>query len=487
MTARNLAIIGAGHVGLVYAAGMAQLGHRVRCMDIDEARITQLRQGVLPIFEPGLNRLVEEHAASGALEFTASYEDALRDTDFVFIAVSTPSTMEGAADLRAVRVAARSIAASVGDRRPIIVNKSTVPVGTGDTVDQILALENGHEPFRVVSNPEFLREGCAVHDFFHPDRIVLGSRSPDAAQEVAALYDGIDAEILITDVKTAEMIKYASNAFLATKISFVNEIAEICEAVGADAEEVALGMGLDHRINSHFLKHGLGFGGSCLPKDVRALAHMGSVFGTHPQLLNAVIQINSDRRRRILWKVRGALGSLEGRRVCILGLAFKPNTDDVRDAPAVDLINLFANEGAEVRAYDPQANAAMAAVCPDAAYFDNAYDAAAGCDAVVLATEWDEFRQLDLLRLRQLVRSPIFVDGRHIIPHPDLVAAGFIVPGDAIDRGPAFAVEGAPYGNGAHTNGNGVHANGHGLRMNGNGAHARGEGVSTEPRPKVGS
>jgi UDPglucose 6-dehydrogenase len=338
---------------------------------------------------------------------------------------------------------------------------------------------NGHEPFRVVSNPEFLREGCAVQDFFNPDRIVLGSRSLSAAEEVAALYEGIESRMVITDVKTAEMIKYASNAFLATKISFVNEIAEICEAVGADAEEVAVGMGLDHRIGSHFLRHGLGFGGSCLPKDVRALAHMGSVAGTHPQLLNAVLQINSDRRKRILWKVRGALGGLEGRRICILGLAFKPDTDDVRDAPAVDLINLFANEGAEVHAYDPQANDKMAVVCPDATYFEDAYKAAAGCDAIVLATEWDEFRRLDLGVLRASVRTPLFIDGRNLLSHEAIVTAGFVVPGDAIDRASRFRPrESNANGNGhanGHANGNG-HSNGNGHAANGNG-HANGNGV----------
>jgi UDPglucose 6-dehydrogenase len=469
-SARTLTIIGAGHVGLVYAAGMAELGHTVRCVDIDAGRVEQLRRGILPIFEPDLDALVLKHLDFGSLAFTTSYADALRDADYVFIAVSTPSTLEGAADLRAVRLAAREIAASVGGRRPVIVNKSTVPVGTGDTVDHLLALDNGHgsEPFRVVSNPEFLREGTAVRDFFSPDRIVLGSRSQAAAEEVAALYAGIDAPVVITDVKTAEMIKYASNAFLATKISFVNEIAEICEAVGADAQEVAMGMGLDHRIGAHFLRHGLGFGGSCLPKDVRALAHMGSVFGTHPQLLNAVLQINSDRRRRVLWKVRGALGGLEGRRVCILGLAFKPNTDDVRDAPAVDLIHLFTNEGAEVHAYDPEANGRMARECPEAVYFGDPYAAAAGCDAVVLATEWDEFRHLDLGRLRAAVRTPLFVDGRNMLPPGDVTSAGFIVPGEPHEA-PVRATNGSPV-NGHAPNGQ---ASSHGANGNGNGIRQR--------------
>ncbi|MDE3095039.1 MAG: UDP-glucose/GDP-mannose dehydrogenase family protein [Chloroflexota bacterium] len=425
MTARDLSIIGAGHVGLVYAAAMAELGHRVACIDIDVDRIERIRRGELPIFEPGLDEAVSRHVKTSRLRFSTSYEDGLADAEFIFIAVSTPSTPDGAADLRAVRAAARGIAAAAGGRRPIIINKSTVPVGTGDSVDHILATADGRRPFKVVSNPEFLREGTALHDFFHPDRIVLGSRDRAAAERVAALYEGVNAPVLITDVKTAEMIKYASNAFLATKISFINEIAEICEAVGADAAQVAAGMGLDARIGGHFLRHGIGFGGSCLPKDVRALAYMGSVFGTHPQLLNAVLQINAAQRRRVLQKVRTALGQLDGARICILGLAFKPNTDDVRDAPAIDLIRLFLNEGADVTAYDPQAMTKTAAICPDAAYFPSPYDAAAGCDAIIVATEWPEFQDLDLARLRAATARPVFVDGRGFLDRDAIEEVGF--------------------------------------------------------------
>ncbi|MHB8376687.1 MAG: UDP-glucose dehydrogenase family protein [Dehalococcoidia bacterium] len=427
MTGHDLSIIGAGHVGLVYAAAMAELGHRVVCIDIDTVRIERLRRGELPIFEPGLQEAVIRHQDCGSLRFSTSYEDGLAEAEFIFIAVSTPSTPDGAADLRAVRAAARGIAAAVCDRRPIIVNKSTVPVGTGDSVDHILAMANGHPPFKVVSNPEFLREGTALHDFFHPDRIVLGSRDRAAAERVAALYEAIAAPVLITDVKTAEMIKYASNAFLATKISFINEIAEICDAVGADPLQVAAGMGLDARIGREFLRPGLGFGGSCLPKDVRALAYMGSVFGTHPQLLNAVLQINAAQRRRILQKVRTAIGGLEGARICILGLAFKPDTDDVRDAPAIDLIRLFLNEGADVAAYDPQAVAKTRVVCPDALYFDTPYEAAAGCDAIIIATEWAEFLDLDLDQLRAATAHPVFYDGRGFLDNDALQRAGFIV------------------------------------------------------------
>jgi UDPglucose 6-dehydrogenase len=344
-----------------------------------------------------------------------------------------------------VRAAVGSIAAAGCDPRPIIVNKSTVPVGTSEAVDQILARSNGHVPFRVVANPEFLREGSALADFFHPDRIVIGSTDDVAAKKVAALYAALGATVLITDVKTAEMIKYASNAFLATKVSFMNEIAEICEAVGADPIQVSRGMGLDPRIGPEYLKHGLGFGGSCLPKDVRALAHMGSVYGTHPQLLNAVLQINTAQRRRILHRIRTALGGLQGARICILGLAFKPNTDDIRDAPAMDLIRLFINEGAQVRAYDPQAKAKMAAVCPEASYHDDAYEAAVGCSAVVLATEWDEFCALDLPKLHSVMAYPLMIDARQVLDAGAVRRAGFVSADEELQsRRVRRAVEHAP-------------------------------------------
>jgi UDPglucose 6-dehydrogenase len=423
---RALCVVGAGHVGLVHAAGMAELGHRVACIDTDSERVAMLQRGQLPIFEDGLNDLVKRHLDRGVLTFTTSYADALDGAEFAFIAVSTPSTPDGAADVSAVRSAVRSVAAAAAEHRPIIVNKSTVPVGTSVAVDHILTATNGHGPFHVVSNPEFLREGTAVHDFFHPDRIIVGAFDSASAEAVADLYVALNAPVLVTDPKTAEMIKYASNAFLATKVSFINEIAEICAAVGADATTVATGMGLDPRIGPLYLQHGLGFGGSCLPKDVRALAYMGSVYGTHPQLLNAVLQINAAQRRRILRAVRTALHGLDGTSICILGLAFKPNTDDTRDAPALDLIRLLLNEGASVRAYDPRANASMAAAFPAATYCDDPYDAARGCDAVIVATEWEEFRSLNLARLRSVVARPVFVDGRNIFNRAMLSEAGFV-------------------------------------------------------------
>ena len=293
-----ICVVGAGHVGLVTAACLAELGHRVTCVDVDEDRVESLRSGSVPIHEPGLEALIARHTAGGALKFTTSYDEALDSVEFIFVAVNTPSTPEGAADLRYVRRAARQIGHALKNGRPIIVNKSTVPVGTAETVDHILRQEaSGLGELPVVSNPEFLREGTAIEDFMKPDRVVLGSHDPEAARRVADLYGSLEAPVLITDPETAEMIKYASNAFLATKISFINEIASVCEGVGADVNQVAQGMGLDRRIGPQFLRAGIGYGGSCLPKDVKALAHMASIYGSHPQLLNAVLQINVDQRR----------------------------------------------------------------------------------------------------------------------------------------------------------------------------------------------
>ena len=421
MTPNSICVVGAGHVGLVTAACLAELGHRVTCVDVDEDRVETLCRGDVPIHEPGLEDLIARHIASGALRFTTSYEEALDGADFIFVAVNTPSTPEGAADLRYVRRAARQIGRSLKNGRPIIVNKSTVPVGTAERVDHILRQEAGAlGELPVVSNPEFLREGTAIEDFMKPDRVVLGSHDREAARSVAELYGALEAPVLITDPETAEMIKYASNAFLATKISFINEIASICEGVGADICQVALGMGLDDRIGPQFLRAGIGYGGSCFPKDVKALAHMGSIYGSHPQLLNAVLQINLDQRRRLVRRLRQTIGSLEGATVAVLGLAYKPDTDDVRDAPAIDIIRLLDYEGAAVRAYDPVANQNMAEVLPDITYCSNPYDAVSGCDAVIIATEWPQFLELDLERVKSCMRRPVVIDGRNLL-RPDVV------------------------------------------------------------------
>ena len=334
---KQICVVGVGYVGLVTAACFADLGNRVIALDIAEDKIEGLKQGKMPIYEPGLKELVERNVHKGRIKFTTSYEEGLKGTEFVFIAVGTPSGVDGEADLRYVADAAKTIALNMAN--PIIlINKSTVPVGTGDWVADIV---NQHQktriPFAVVSCPEFLREGSAISDFLNPHRTVLGSQDLEAAEKAAQLHLPLRAPIMITNLRTAEMIKYASNAFLATKISFINEIANICEALGADVKEVAVGMGYDQRIGPYFLDAGLGYGGSCFPKDVKALAYMAADKGRHPQLLNAVMDINTDRRPIAVQRVSEMVGGLGGKKIGLLGLSFKPNTDDMRDAPSLDI------------------------------------------------------------------------------------------------------------------------------------------------------
>lgn len=435
---KTIAVVGVGYVGLVTGACLADLGNRVTCLDVNEERIEKLKQGIMPIFEPGLEEVVRRNVAAERLSFTTDYDEAINrpPADMVFIAVGTPEGVDGEADLRYVRAVAERIA-EVMDHPLIIINKSTVPVGTGDWVADIVRSRQPRPiPFSVVSNPEFLREGSAISDFMNPDRIVLGSLDREAAQQVAQLYLSLRAPILITDLRTAEMIKYASNAFLATKISFINEIANICEALGADVKEVAAGMGYDKRIGRAFLDAGIGYGGSCFPKDVKALAHMANIQGKHPQLLEAVMQINADARRSIVAKVRNLIGNnsgtlrkLEGKVVGVLGLAFKPNTDDIRESPGIDVIRMLQADGATIRAYDPVAMENAARVLTNVTLCRDAYETAEGCDALVLATEWNEFKNLDLPRLKQLMRQPVIVDGRNIYEPALMREHGFIYRG----------------------------------------------------------
>ncbi len=444
---KNIVVIGIGYVGLPMAACFADFGNLVTCVDINAARVEGLKAGVMPIFEPGLEEITRRNANAGRLRFTTSYSDALNNpdapADLVFICVGTPSGVDGEADLRYVRAAAESIAEIV-DHPVVIINKSTVPVGTGDWVADIVRGKQPKPiPFAVVSNPEFLREGQAVNDFINPDRVVLGSLEPDAAQQVAQLYLPLRAPIMVTDLRTAEMIKYASNAFLATKISFINEIANICEALGADVKEVAAGMGYDKRIGRAFLDAGLGYGGSCFPKDVKALAHMANVQGKHPQLLESVMQINADQRRNIVRKVRDLIGTvggaepLAGRTVGILGLTFKANTDDTRESQPIEIAQLLEAEGARVKAYDPVAMELASRVLKDVKMCEDAYEAAAGCDALVLATEWNEFKNLDFRKLKNSMNTPVLVDGRNMYD-PDIMRRhGFIYRG--VGRGYADA------------------------------------------------
>ena len=430
---RKICVIGVGYVGLVTGTCFADLGNQVTCVDVDQVKIDNLRAGVMPIYEPGLEEMVRRNAQADRLHFTASYGEGLDEAEFAFIAVGTPQGSGGEADLKYVREAATAIAGQM--KHPlIIVNKSTVPIGTGDWVADIVRRYQP-EPidFAVVSNPEFLREGSAIGDFMYPDRIVLGSLDRDAAGQVAQLYLSLRAPIMITDLRTAEMIKYASNAFLATRISFINEIANICEALPADVKEVAAGMGYDKRIGPHFLDAGIGYGGSCFPKDVQALAHMAAVHGRHPQLLRSVMDINRDQRRQVIHKLREALGTLDEKIVGVLGLAFKPNTDDMREAPAVEIIHLLQSEGAQIRAYDPVAMVNADHYLHDVVLCQDAYEAAQGADALVVVTDWNEFKHLALPRLRASMRQPVIVDGRNIYDPAQMKALGFVYR--AIGRG----------------------------------------------------
>lgn len=423
---KQICVVGVGYVGLITAAGFADLGNRVIALDISEKKIEGLQNGLMPIYEPGLEELVERNVKAGRLSFTTSYAEALQGTKFVFIAVGTPSGVDGEADLQYVKSAAISIAEHMSTE-VIVINKSTVPVGTGDWVSDIITK---HQPealdFSVVSCPEFLREGSAIFDFMNPHRTVLGSLDRDAADQVAQLHLPLRAPIVITDLRTAEMIKYASNAFLATKISFINEIANICEALGADVKEVANGMGFDERIGHHFLNAGLGYGGSCFPKDVKALAYMAEEKGRHPQLLHAVMEINDDRRPIAVNRVKEMLGGdLRGRVIGMLGLAFKPNTDDMRDAPSIDIANALIAAGAEVRAYDPVAMEVAAPLLPAVKMFNDPYSLAEGCHALMVNTEWNEFIQMDRERVRDAMASPVMFDGRNIYDPDEMEAMGF--------------------------------------------------------------
>lgn len=411
----DICVIGTGYVGLVTGACFADLGNHVCCLDINEERINKLRQNIMPIYEPGLEEIVERNVKAQRLFFSTNYKEALSGVEFAFIAVGTPSGVDGEADLKHVKDVVEKIA-DIVDQPIIVVNKSTVPVGTGDWVSEIITKKRGDNKldFSVVANPEFLREGSAISDFMNPDRVVLGSLNREAAKKVAKLYAPLRAPLLITDLRTAEMIKYASNAFLATRISFINEIANICDELGADVREVAKGMGLDKRIGSSFLDAGLGWGGSCFPKDVKALMHMAVLHNTHPQLLQAVVDINRNQRRRVVYRLRNALGgSLSDKVIGILGLSFKPNTDDMREAPAIEIIHLLENEGAKIQAYDPQAMENAKRELPGITLCENPYQMAKGADALVLTTEWNEFKQLDFESIYHLMRTPVLVDGRN--------------------------------------------------------------------------
>src|SRR3972149_5453560 len=426
---KKISVVGVGYVGLVTAACFSDLGNTMTALDVDKDRIAGLKQGRMPIYEPGLEELVARNVAAGRLHFTTSYKEALKDCEFIFICVGTPSGVDGEADLKYVEAASRSIA----EHMPaplIVINKSTVPVGTGDFVPEtIKAAQTKPIEFSVVSCPEFLREGVAIADFMSPHRTVLGSLSREAADKVAQLHLPLRSPIVITDLRTAEIIKYASNAFLATKISFINEIADICESLGADVKEVAAGMGFDPRIGKQFLEAGLGYGGSCFPKDIKALAFMAEELGHDPHILKSVMAVNSRRRSLIVERLLEMLGSLKGHTIGLLGLAFKANTDDMREAPSLDIAEELLAAGAPGRAFDPVAMEGARKLLPKGERAGDAYDLAKEADALLVVTPWNEFKNLDLERIRDSMRHPIILDGRNIY-QPDLMQRlGFIYQG----------------------------------------------------------
>jgi UDPglucose 6-dehydrogenase len=425
----RVTMMGTGYVGLVSGACFADFGNQVVCVDKDAAKIDQLGQGKCPIFEPFLDALIARNTQAGRLSFTTESGPALQSTDAVFIAVGTPSRRgDGFADLSFVYDAAREIAAEL-DGFTVIATKSTVPVGTGDEVDAVVRQLRPNADFAVVSNPEFLREGAAIEDFKRPDRVVVGTDDERARRVMAELYRPLyinETPMVFTDRRTAELIKYASNAFLATKITFINEMAELCEKVGANVQEVARGMGLDGRIGSKFLHAGPGFGGSCFPKDAAALVAIGQRYGAPTRIVETVISVNSARKSAMVQKIVAACGgSVRGKRLAILGLAFKPNTDDMREAPSLSILPVLVSEGAEVSAYDPAAMAEARKLLPEVTTEADPYACIEGADALVILTEWDQFRALDLDRVRTILRKPVVVDLRNVYKPADMVARGF--------------------------------------------------------------
>jgi len=430
-------MIGTGYVGLVSGACFADFGHRVTCVDKDAGKIAALKRGEIPIFEPDLDRLVAASVKAGRLDFSTDLEGPVGEADAVFIAVGTPSRRgDGHADLTYVHAAAREIAKALKDFT-VVVTKSTVPVGTGDEVERIIRETNPKADVAVASNPEFLREGAAIRDFKHPDRIVVGTDDERARKVLGEVYRPLylnQAPIMYTERRTAELIKYAANAFLATKITFINEIADLSEKVGADVQEVARGIGLDNRIGSKFLNAGPGFGGSCFPKDTRALVKTALDHDVPLRIVEAVLAVNDNRKRAMARKVSAALGgNLRGKTISLLGLTFKPDTDDMREAPSIPLVTGLLDLGAKVRAYDPAGMEQAKHELPDIAYCQNEYDCAKGADALVIVTEWVQFRALDLEQLKREMAQPVIVDLRNIYRRDEMEALGFTY--ESIGRG----------------------------------------------------
>jgi UDPglucose 6-dehydrogenase len=425
----RIAMIGSGYVGLVSGACFADFGHEVVCVDLDETKIEKLRQGVIPIYEPGLEQLVADNAAAKRLSFTTDLAEAVAGSEVVFIAVGTPSRRgDGYADLSYVYSAAASIANALSGFT-VVVTKSTVPVGTGDEVERIIRETNPKADVTVVSNPEFLREGAAIEDFKRPDRIVVGADDERARAAMSGVYRPLylnQSPLVFTNRRTAETIKYAANAFLAMKITFINEMADFCEKAGADVQGVARGIGLDKRIGSKFLNAGPGYGGSCFPKDTMALVKTAQDLGTPVRLIETAVAVNDQRKRAMGRKVIALCGgNVRGKTVAVLGLTFKPNTDDMREAPSIAVVQALVDAGANIRAYDPQGMEAAAGLLPSIDYTSNAYEAAEGANCLVIVTEWNEFRSLDFGRLKKSMKTPALVDLRNIYKRAEIESQGF--------------------------------------------------------------
>lgn len=416
----HITVIGTGYVGLVSGAGLADFGLQVICVDQDKDKIKRLKKGEIPFYEPGLEELVAKNVKNGRLSFTTDMKTSVRQSLVIFIAVGTPDDGQGQPDLSQVEAVARELAEAIDDYKVIVI-KSTVPVGTNRWIKEVISAAGGKKGIKVdvVSNPEFLREGAAIEDFMRPNRVVLGSDSAEALAVVKDIYRPlylIETPFVITGLETAELIKYASNAFLATKISFINEVANLCEKVGADVHHVAKAMGLDGRIGPKFLHPGPGYGGSCFPKDTLALAHLGKKLGSPLSIVEAVIEVNQRQRARMVNKIETALGSLKGKTVGVLGLTFKPNTSDVRESPAIDIVRILLEKGAKVKAYDPAGmdEFKKAVTGRNLSFCQDAYQAAKGADALVFLTEWNELRNLDLKKLRKIIAQPLILDLRNI-------------------------------------------------------------------------
>ena len=423
----QIAVIGTGYVGLVTGACFAEFGTSVTCVDIDSEKIERLKRGEIPIYEPGLDQIVAKNAQAGRLQFTTDIKAAVEQSLVIFLAVGTPPREDGSADLSFIEGAARDVAVNMNGYK-VVVTKSTVPVGTGERLRRLIREHQTEFDFGIVSNPEFLREGAAIDDFMRPNRVVIGSRDEAAVAIMRDLYRPlylIETPVVITSLEAAELTKYASNAFLATKISFINEIANLCDLIGCDVHDVARAMGMDGRIGRKFLHPGPGFGGSCFPKDTRALSSVAHKYGGETLIVDAVIEVNRRQRGAMIPKIEKLAGGLEGKTVAVLGLSFKPETDDMREAPSVDIVRGLLERGAQVRAYDPAAIDEARKVLPEIHYAEDEYDAVEGADVLVLMTEWNQFRALDLERIRTLLRAPKVADLRNIYEPEAMRELGF--------------------------------------------------------------